>query len=250
MNSSVVITRVADRQWHALEDDRVIGCADASRRPDGRLFLSVDSWHDEVFAPLAGAMLADLPAPLFTVVDDVDRDLISRWQQAGFTIRRRESEYLVPTDPRSTGLGSVSLPRGVTILELGAAEVVPLHALDRVVRDEVEAAVGWQTMPAEILSPPLDPANYAVAAESGGYVGLARVAQRTRLPRIGLIAVRADRQRRGIALALLAGVLGALHRCGVAVATAEVDESNVAAKALFEGVGARRVAGNVELVRR
>jgi ribosomal protein S18 acetylase RimI-like enzyme len=72
----------------------------------------------------------------------------------------------------------------------------------------------------------------------------------TRLPRIGLIAVRADRQRRGIARALLAHALGALHHVGKETASAEVTESNVAATALFEGIGARRTGSNLELVLR
>jgi ribosomal protein S18 acetylase RimI-like enzyme len=72
----------------------------------------------------------------------------------------------------------------------------------------------------------------------------------TRLPRIGLIAVRADCQRRGIARALLAHALGVLHRIGKETASAEVTESNVAATALFEGIGARRTGSSLELVLR
>ena len=64
-----------------------------------------------------------------------------------------------------------------------------------------------------------------------------------------LIAVLADAQRRGIARALLAHALGSLHRSGSESAWAEVDESNAAAVALFEGVGARCTGGNLELVR-
>ena len=77
-------------------------------------------------------------------------------------------------------------------------------------------------MPAEVfVLPVLDPSKYAVAAQSGQYVGLLRVAMVTRLPRIGLIAVRSDRQRRGIARTLLANALGALHSIGKDPASAE-----------------------------
>ena len=251
----VVITRVAERHWHALADDRVIGRAEASPRSDGRIFLSNDSWHDWVFDQLAGAMLADLPTPLYTVVDEADRDLTSSWQRAGFTVRRREWEYVVPTDPRATGLDSVLPPSGVTIVPVGAAEEAPLRAVDRAIRDEVEATVGWQSMPAEVVPLPagitvLDPSTYAAAAQSDRYVGLVRVATLTRRPRIGLIAVLTDQHRRGIARALLADVLGWLHRSGIDTASAEVTESNEAATALFEGIGARRASSNLELVRR
>ncbi|MER6068031.1 GNAT family N-acetyltransferase [Streptomyces sp. NPDC001817] len=254
-NHPVVITRVSDTQWHAVEDDLTVGRGVASRRPDGRLFVSIDAWHGAVFDRIADAMLADLPTPLYTVVDEADHDSRSAWERAGFATARREWVYLVPTDPQISGLGSVRPPSGVTIVPAGEAEEGPLRALDRIVRDEVEAAVGWQTMPAEVLPRPagttlLDPSKYAVARHVDQYVGLIRVAPLTRRPRIGLIAVRADRHRRGIARTLLAHALGSLHHSGTASAWAEVDESNAAATALFESIGARRTAVALELVNR
>jgi ribosomal protein S18 acetylase RimI-like enzyme len=244
---TLLISRVAPRQWHALEDDLVVGRGEASRRPDGRMFVSIDAWHDAAFDRLAAAMLAALPRPLHTVVDEADLDLTVQWQRSGFTTRRREWEYAVPTDPRATGLDSALPPPGVTIEPFGRAKQAPLRALDSTIRDEVVA--GWQDMPAEVLAPPvLDPSKYAVAAQCGQYVGLLRVAMVTRLPRIGLIAVRADRRRRGIARALLAHALSALHHIGKGTASAELTESNVAATALFEGIGARRTGSNLELV--
>jgi ribosomal protein S18 acetylase RimI-like enzyme len=252
---AVVIRRVGQRQWHAVGDDRVVGRGEASRRPDGRVFLSIDAWHGPVFDQLADAMLADLPNPLYTVVDEADLDLTSNWERAGFTIRRREWEYLVPTDPRVTGLGSVPAPSGVTMVAVGDAEEGPLRTLDGGIRKEVEATLGWQEMPAEVLprldgTTLLDPSKYAVAVHSDQYVGLVRVVPVTRQPRIGLIAVRTDMRRQGVARALLAQVLGSLHRRGIETAWAEVKESNRAAMALFEGVGARRVSSNLELVLR
>ncbi|GHD90972.1 GNAT family N-acetyltransferase [Streptomyces naganishii] len=254
-NHPVVVTRVSPTQWHAVEDDLTVGRGVASRRPDGRLFVSVDAWHGAVFDRVADAMLTDLSTPLYTLVDETDHDSRSAWERAGFTTARREWGYLVPTDPRTTGLASVRPPSGVTVVAAGEAEEEPLRALDRVVRDEVEATVGWRTMPAEVLPRPagttvLDPSKHAVARHGHEYVGLVRVAPLTRQPRIGLIAVRADRQRRGIARALLAHALGSLHMSGTASAWAEVDESNAAATALFESSGARRAACTLELVRR
>jgi ribosomal protein S18 acetylase RimI-like enzyme len=245
---AVPVSRVAPGQWHALEDGLVVGRGETSRRADGRLFVSVDAWHDAAFDRLAEAMLAALPKPLHTVVDEADLQLTARWRRAGFTTRRREWEYAVPTDPRATGL-EASPPTGVTIGGFGSAEEAPLRALDRTIRDEVEAGPGWHDMPAEVLvRPAFDPSKYAVAARAGRYVGLLRIAMVTRLPRIGLVAVRADHQRRGIARALLAHTLGALHHLGKDTASAEVTESNVAATALFEGIGARRTGSNLELI--
>ena len=252
----IMITRVAERQWHAVEDEQVVGRGDASRRPDGRIFISIDSWHHTVFDRLADAMLADLPRPLYTIVDETDLDLTSRWHRAGFATRRREWEYLVPTDPQVTGLGSLLPPEDVTMVPVGTAQEGPLREVYDTIRDEVGSTVGWESMPAEVPirpdgTPPLDPSKYAVAVHADRYVGLVRVAGRMdRQPRIGLLAVRSDQRRRGIARALLACVLGPLHRSGVETASAEVQESNEAAMALFEGAGALRVSSTLELVLR
>lgn len=251
--SAVMITRVADRQWHALDDDLVVGRGHAQHRPDGRLFVSVDAWHDAAFDRLVQAMLTELPAPLYTVVDEADVELTAAWRRAGFTVRRREWEYVVPTDPRITGLEAVLPPPGVTIVPAGQADERLLRAVDRAIRDEVEATVGWQSMPAEVVpgldgDTIVDPSVYAVAAAPDRYLGLIRVV-RVKRPRIGLVAVRAGEQRRGIARALLAHALGTLHRSGAAEAWTEVHEGDQAASALFEGVGARPTSSNLELVR-
>ncbi len=241
--NTLVITRVGARQWHALDDDLVVGRGDASSRPDGRLFLSIDAWHDDVFAHLAAAMLAALPRPLYTVVDEADLDLRTRWVQAGLTTRRREREYVL-----STGGTTAAPPPGLALLPVGGAELAPLRHLDRTIRTEIEATIGWDQLPAAVLSRPLDPTHYAVAAESGGYVGLARLALLPRHTRIGLIAVRSDRRRRGIARALLTQTLAASHARGVTTVSAEVHEANTAAVALFEAAGARHTGSNLELV--
>jgi ribosomal protein S18 acetylase RimI-like enzyme len=245
------ITQVSDRHWHALHDDEVIGRGELSGRPDGRGFVSIDAWHDTVFGELAAAMLARLPKPLYTVVDEADLDLLCRWERHGFAPRRREWEYVLPTDPRHSGLDTARPPGDVTVLPAGAAAEGPLRALDRIVRDEVEATVGWQNMPAELFAPPaLDPARYVVAVSGPDYVGFARVAPLPRQPRIGLIAVRSDRRRQGVARALLAEVLGEAHRGGLSTASADVNQANHAAIALFEGIGGRRAGSNLELVLR
>jgi GNAT superfamily N-acetyltransferase len=142
----------------------------------------------------------------------------------------------------------------VRIVSAGQADESLLRALDRAIRDEVEASVGWQSMPAEVRTRPagltvLDPSCYAVAAASDRYLGLVRPVTATRQPRIGLVAVRAGEQRRGMARALLSHVLGTLHRSGIAAASAEVDEANKAALALIEGIGGRRMSSNLESAR-
>ncbi len=250
---ALVVTRVADGQWHVLEDDLVAGRGHAMRRPDGRLFVSIDAWHEAAFDRLAEAMLANLPAPLHTVVDEADLESTSNWRRFGFTIRRREWEFVVPTDPRVTGLEALSPPPGVRIVPAGEADEDLLRALDRAIREEIEAGAGWASMPAQVRPRPegesiIDPSRYTVAAAADRYLGLVRLVA-SRRPRIGLIAVRAGEQRRGIARALLCHVLGTLHRAGIAAACAEVDRSNTAAMALFESIGGRRTNGILEMAR-
>lgn len=249
----LTITRVAERQWHVLDDDLVVGRGYAEHRPDGRLFAGIDAWHEAAFDLLAEAMLAELPAPVYTVVDEADEQMRARWARAGFTLLRREWQYAVPTDPRITGLEDVLPPAGVTVVPAGHADERLLRAVDRTIRDEIAAGAGWQSMPAEVIPLPagdtiVDPAKYAVAAAAEGYLGLIRVVT-VRRPRIGLLAVRAGHQRRGIGRALLAHALETLHRSGAAEAWAEVQETNRAAVALFEGIGARPLGSNLELVR-
>lgn len=236
---AVEITRITKRLWHALDDDQVTGRAEAVARPDGRVFLSVDAWHRSVFDQLARTLLAALPGPLHTVVDEADHELLDSWRQAGLTFQRREWEYLMPT-----GITEPSdPPPGVELVSPADGR---LSELDRALRAEVD----WAEMPAELLGQPVPgTARHTVAAEEGEYAGLIRVVQLTRLPRIGLIAVRAARHRRGIARALLTHELHVLRQAGVEAATAEVKEANDAATALFESVGAQRVASTVELVR-
>lgn len=257
-NGTVVITRVVEgRQWHALEDDEVVGRGHALSRPDGRVFVSIDSWHAAVFHELAGVMLGDLPAPLWTVVDEADSDQLRAWQRVGFVARRREWEYVMATDPGVTGLGgrlgAGHGPEGLRIVPAGQAEEGLLGELYRQVRAEVEATVGWQSMPVEVLprldeGVPLHPERYAVAVLGERYVGLARVAPLPRRPRIGLIAVREELRRRGVARALLGHVLGLMYEGGIGAASAEVDEGNRAAVHLVEGIGGRRVSSAVEMV--
>lgn len=256
-----MITRVEQRRWHAADDAHLLGRAETSRRPDGRTYVTIDAWDDAVFDRLAEAMLADLPRPLYTVVGQADLDLTSCWRRAGFTTGRGEREYVVPTDPRVTALGSVLSPDGVTIAPAGTARERPLREVYDAVRADIDPTVGWAPIPADAPArndgaAPLDPSEYVVAAQGDQqadqqgdhYVGLVRVATRTRRPRIGPVAVRPGLRRHGIARALLAQALGPLHRAGADAAWALVDESNDAATALFESVGARPAGGNLELV--
>jgi GNAT superfamily N-acetyltransferase len=249
---AVEIVRITEgKLWHALADDEVVGRGYAAHRSDGHLVISVDSRQHAVFHRLAAAILADLPRPLYTLVDEADEDQLTSWECTGFTPHRRERQYVLPTDPDQTGLGRFRPPPDLTILPVGQAEEDPLRELDRVVRAEVDPML----LPAQVLPYPsgatvVDPSRYAVAVREGQYVGLARVLPLPRRPRLGLIAVHADHRRHGVARALLADILGGLHQAGTATVSTEVAELNAPAVNLFESIGAKPSGGSVELVHR
>ncbi|MER7228207.1 GNAT family N-acetyltransferase [Streptomyces rubradiris] len=206
-----MITRVAEDQWHASDGDLVVGSGDTGRRPDGRLYISIDAWHDTAFDRLAAAMLAELPAPLYTLVDADDADTISNWRRAGFTPHRSERQYLlVPGEAQP----AVSPPAGVTLT--GGAE-------------ESRAEVEGVEVGVIRISPSM--------RDNG----------RPRIARIRSIEVRADQRRRGIGRALLVHALDALHTREFGLATIDVDETDTATISLLESVGARRESNTLEL---
>ncbi|MFD8478461.1 GNAT family N-acetyltransferase [Kitasatospora sp. NPDC059673] len=250
--NTVMISRVDEAQWQAVADEQIVGRGDVCERPDGRLFVSIDVWQDEAFNPLAEAMLGELPnAVLHTLVGGEDAELAARWGKAGFAVERREWEFLLPTRTETSG----QAPEGVAILPAGTADERLLRELDREIRTQVEATVGWHTMPAELRSGPagdtlVDPSLYAVAVVDGQYGGLIRVVSRGRRARIGLLAVRAEYRRRGIGRVLLGHALDTLHEAGIDTAWTEIDQANTPATTLFEHFGARRTGQLAELVRR
>src|SRR5271155_166669 len=99
ISSDVRIARLTRRAaWHAIEDGKVIGEANAMLRPDRRWFVSVDTWFAGQFLPLVSAVADDLRHDLHTTVDEDDEKELRNWQAAGFTVLRREHHYVVPTD--------------------------------------------------------------------------------------------------------------------------------------------------------
>jgi ribosomal protein S18 acetylase RimI-like enzyme len=255
-STTALIVRVTPGvHWHALEDDIVVGRGHALHRADGRIFISVDSWADDVFVALAEAMTRDLPAPVYTVVAEDDREHLGRWSMLGFGDNRREDEYLVPLAPELSGLGVATLPAGFSLLGADLAEVDRLRRLDQELRQDVPGYSGWVNTPEAFHrlryeNRFFDPATYLVAVHDGEYVGMVRVAPLPRQPRLGLVGVLPAFRRRGLARALLAAAFGPLHERGFTEVSAEVDELNAPSQALLRGTGARRTGGAIELVHR
>lgn len=255
-STTAVIVRVTPGvHWHALEDDVVVGRGHALHRADGRAFISIDTWADDVFVALAEAITQDLPAPVYTVVADDDREHLGRWSMLGFRDNRREDEYAVPTAPELTGLADAPLPPGFTLISATRADEDRLRSLDQDLRQDVPGYVGWVNQPEEFHRLTFenrffDPATNLVAVYQGEYVGLVRILGLPRQPRLGLVGVRPHYRRRGLARALLSAAMRPLHERGVSTVSAEADESNLASRTLLKAIGAIRTGGAVELVRR
>jgi hypothetical protein len=116
---AITLTRVNQTHWRATADNLVVGQADASDRPDGRTFISIDAWNDAAFDQLADRILTDLDGRLYTVVDDTDPALLAKWKQHGLQPRRRERDYVLPTSGDAVGAALASPPAGVTLVTFG-----------------------------------------------------------------------------------------------------------------------------------
>jgi ribosomal protein S18 acetylase RimI-like enzyme len=248
----VVVRVVPTRIWHALLDDEVAGKAHAVRRPDGRYFVAIDAWRDEVFDVLLDAVVDDLPYELSTLAGEADEDA-ARWRRRGFGERRREDEYEIPLD--GTGPPRATVPEGYRLVPAATLDVDVLRELDDELRQDVPGMRGWRNEPETfadqtLRSPLFRPATSLVAVEAAGtHAGLVHVRSARRWAKLALLGVRPAHRRRGLGRALLATALGALHDDGVGIVLAEADAANQPARALLAGFGARRTGGTVELVR-
>jgi RimJ/RimL family protein N-acetyltransferase len=243
--------------WRALAGAEVVGEANAMLRPDRRWFVSVDTWVADSFLPLVSAVADDLRQDLYTTVDEGDEAELRNWSAAGFAVLRREHHYLVPTAPDQTRLAGAALPAGMSLVSADAVDEYGLRMLDEALRQDVPGTDGWINDPQEFREYTFDerhfdPATYLVAVDdiSQAFAGLARVWNHPRQPRLGLVGVTSGYRRRGLATMLLAAVFAPLRDRGISEVAAEADAANAASNALLSRIGARRVGGSIELVRR
>jgi ribosomal protein S18 acetylase RimI-like enzyme len=207
--------------------------------PDGRLFV-----HDP-----DRKSLGEATTDVYCVVNAAQLD---SYLALGFEVLRREGTYLVPTrGPR------VGVPPGVDLKQADKVAEAGLRLLDDELRQDVPGAVGWQWGEADFRAETyeaadFDPATYLVALDSDTEepIGIARVWKREPIPRLGFVGVRRAYRRRGIARGLLAEVFARLEERGISEVSTEIDDTNTASLALFEGLGAHRTGTAVELVRR
>jgi len=236
--------------WHALEDDEVVGRADVLRRPDGRTFVAVDAWHADVGAQLLETVVRAVPGDLYSTTGEDDAVQLALFGLAGFDQVRREDEYVVPV------VAGDSTAPGFTLVSARDVAVARLARLDDELRQDVPGAGGWENDLAEFaeltFDPRLfDPRTYLVAVDdrTAELAGLVRIWRASRVPRLGLVAVRRPYRRRGLATAMLHAAFGPLAARGFTQVTAEADVTNVPSRTLLARFGARRTGGSVELRR-
>lgn len=212
-------------------------------RPDGRCF---------VFGEPDG----DLPSGrLYATADEADEARVDAFEELGFAVHRRELVLRLATDPAAWSVSQADPPPGIALVPADRVEEDQLRLLDDLLRRDVPGTDGWQWSPEGFReetydSPDFDPATYLVALDDGGRgIGIARVWMRADGPRLGLVGVRSDRRRQGVARALLASVLTAVRLRGQAEVRTEVDEANTASRELLFGFGGRAVGATLELIR-
>ncbi len=242
--------------WRAFEAGESAGAVTAFLRPDDRWFVYLDSMcRADACAPLLAAVAENTGSDLYASIDEDDEHGLDLFNIQGFTVCRREGNYLIPTDPGITGLRPAPDPDGVVIISAADAYEDQLRLLDDALRQDVPGAAGWRWDPGdfheETFGDGFDPATYLVPvdAASGEYLGLVRVWLSPGRPRLGLIAVVRAHRRRGLASLLLERAFRVVHERGITEVTAEIDDTNAASRTLLGGLGARRSGGTVELVR-
>ena len=192
-------------------------------RPDGRCFVFGEP-DDEL--PLGR---------VYATADEADAERVHSLARLGFMIQRRELRLRLPTDPRKWSVATVEPPPGVAFVRADQVDERRLRLLDDLLRQDVPGTDGWKWSHDEFReetydAAEFDPATYLVAVDEGGSgVGIVRVWMRAEEPRLGLVGVRSEWRRKGVARALLAEVLTAVRQRGVSEVTTEVDEANITA---------------------
>lgn len=241
-------------RWTARDGTTDAGKLVVLGRPDSRCVLRFTKCAEDAYEPLLTAAAAALRRDLYVNVNETNQAGFDRYLRLGFTVNRREDDFVVPTD--APALEGAVLPDGFDMITAAEADRTRLRELDDLLRQDIPGTGGWQwaadEFDEELTQPAFDPVVYrlAVHRETGEYAGLARIWLNESGPRLGCIATVREHRREGIARALIAAVFGVLTERGLVSVTTDVDQSNTASQALMRSLGARRTGGWYELVLR
>jgi ribosomal protein S18 acetylase RimI-like enzyme len=195
------------------------------------------------------------PGRVYAGANESDAARVEALARLGFAFHRRELVLELPTDPAAWSVQTFDRPPGIAFVQADEIPEEQLRTLDDVLRQDVPGTGGWRWSAEGFReetyeSLHFDPATYLVALdESGAGIGIARVWVRPDQPRLGLIGVRSDWRRRGVARSLLAAALTAVRQRDPRDVRTEVDETNTASSELLFGFGGRTVGASLELVR-
>ncbi len=253
------MTNVGPGRWTATRAGQSAGTLAALVRPDGRCSVYAQVAPDDIdtLVALHRAALSALDGNVFTEIDEPLGDAHGASPALvalGYQITRREHHYAIPTD--AIDVDRAPLPAGFTVVSAADADLDRIRELDDALRQDVPGSDGWRNDPATfaeqlLADPQFDPATYLIAIDgSGAYAGLVRIWIRPSGPRLGLIAVRREYRRHGLAMALLARSLAGLTDRSVGHVVCEVDVTNTASNAVMARLGARRIGSGLELVHR
>jgi ribosomal protein S18 acetylase RimI-like enzyme len=224
-------------------------------RPDGRLLVRPATEWTAQAAAAAAELARRRGVSALAHVDARATDQRSALTAAGFVESRREAVVAISVEAALDALADAHLPEDVRLRSAAEVDEDRLRVLDDELRQDVPGTSGWRSTPEEFrdhtfADPDFDPRAYLVAIDdsSGEFVGLVRIWMDPRGSRLGMVGVRREQRRRGIASALIAEALRAVHSKGVTEVTMTVDVTNAASGAIARRLGARRLATNVELV--
>ncbi len=222
-------------------------------RPDGRLYISCpERWTAAAaFEAVTVASRHDLPTIAF--VPGGDEEALAALRAAGFSRSREEAVVNLSVVDALRALGGDEAPPDLEVRSAADVDEDRLRELDDELRQDVPGTSGWASTPAEFRAhtfddPAFDARTYLVAVTPAGeLVGLVRIWMNPGRPRLGLLGVRREWRRRGIAWLLLRRALAAVEGHGGTEVVAEFDVGNAASGAIAERLGARRIATRIEL---
>jgi ribosomal protein S18 acetylase RimI-like enzyme len=224
-------------------------------RPDGRLLVRPAAEWTAQAAAAAAELATRRRVPALAHIDVRATVQHAALTEAGFVESRREAVFAISVEAALEALADAPLPAVVRLRSAAEVDEDRLRLLDDELRQDVPGTSGWRSTPEEFrdhtfADPDFDPTTYLVAIDgtSGEYVGLVRIWMGPRGSRLGMVGVRREQRRRGIASALIAKALRAVRSAGVAEVTMTCDLMNEGSKAIAERLGGRLLRINVELV--
>ncbi|HSI98369.1 MAG TPA: GNAT family N-acetyltransferase [Gaiellaceae bacterium] len=224
-------------------------------RPDGRCLVRPRGTWTARAAADAVELANHLDLPAIAHADAHATAEHAALVEAGFSAWRSEAVVAISVDSALEALRGVEVPTGVVFRSAADVNEDRLRLLDDELRQDVPGTSGWRSTPDEFRAhtfedPAFDPRTYLVAVGSASdeYLGLVRIWMNPQGPRLGMVGVRREHRRRGLASALIAHAFAAVRSAGAAQVSTKFDIANRGSRAIAERLEARRLGTVIELV--